>query len=55
VYSGANAAQRAAVVVDKPLWSKMNGATATIINKLEQTLKMHPDAKAVAFCHAENV
>lgn len=27
--------------------------TATDINKLEQTLKMHPDAKAVAFVHAE--
>ncbi|MDP5040506.1 MAG: aminotransferase class V-fold PLP-dependent enzyme, partial [Paraglaciecola sp.] len=27
--------------------------TATDINKLEQALKMHPDAKAVAFVHAE--
>jgi alanine-glyoxylate transaminase/serine-glyoxylate transaminase/serine-pyruvate transaminase len=27
--------------------------TATDIHKLEQTLKMHPDAKAVAFVHAE--
>lgn len=27
--------------------------TATDINKLEQSLKMHPDAKAVAFVHAE--